>query len=178
MIKWLLRDNPALLGDLTEERANGRSRAWYFRQILVAIARSMISDVRMHPVLLARAVLAAVLTYVAFASITAIAIGILYGTLTSPQTWGKVNPLSWWIYVPMAEIPSFVTGWLVIRTHRTCTLIAIVAMIVMWLWTILPYPSWMAVAALPGFIAGALLEIRRHARSTQDGIGGDRIHGS
>lgn len=171
MIKWLLRDNPALLGDLMEERMSGRSRSWYVRQILVAIARSMGNDVRVHPLLFGRAILTALIAYLAFASMTAILIGLLYGLLSRPETWGKVDPVSWWIYLAMAVIPSSLTGWVVARTHRACTPIAIVAMIVTWLIMILPYPTWMGAAALPGILAGTLLEIRQHARSAQQGIG-------
>jgi hypothetical protein len=41
MIQWLLRNNPDLLGDILEERANGRSRVWLWRQMLIAVGRSM-----------------------------------------------------------------------------------------------------------------------------------------
>lgn len=61
---WLLQqllDEPhadALIGDLTELHAGGRSRGWYWRQTFISIAASHIAALRRHAVPLAAAVVA------------------------------------------------------------------------------------------------------------------------
>lgn len=49
------RCEPALLGDLAEEFAARGSRLWYWREALAATARSIVTGVRQHPVVLLRA---------------------------------------------------------------------------------------------------------------------------
>ena len=63
MIQWLLRNNPDLLGDILEERANGRSRAWLWRQMLIAVGRSMVDQGRRHPIVTLRAAALASFAY-------------------------------------------------------------------------------------------------------------------
>lgn len=63
MIKWLLRDNPALLGDILEERVSGRSATWVWWQIFVALTRSIFSSVRQHPVLTVRGMATGIVVY-------------------------------------------------------------------------------------------------------------------
>jgi hypothetical protein len=59
---WLLErarfstTDGAIAGDLMEQFNRGRSAAWYWRQVLVAIAVGCISDVRHHSVLAIRAI--------------------------------------------------------------------------------------------------------------------------
>lgn len=57
---WLLRKlgctNDALTGDLIEEYLHGRSGAWYWRQVLFAIAVGFGREVRSHKLLTLRAV--------------------------------------------------------------------------------------------------------------------------
>jgi len=58
---WLLerflldpRDT-SLIGDLIEHYTQGRSRAWYWRQVLIAIATGCWRDIRAHKLLAVRA---------------------------------------------------------------------------------------------------------------------------
>ena len=81
MIKWLFRNNPSLLGDLLEERASGRSRAWYLRQIVVAVARSVFQEGRQHPILTLRAIATAAVAYMLTAVAVSIGEGYTYGYL-------------------------------------------------------------------------------------------------
>jgi hypothetical protein len=56
---WLLirlgHRNDALTGDLIEEYGQGRSIAWYWRQVLVAIVVDFRKEVRAHKLLALRA---------------------------------------------------------------------------------------------------------------------------
>jgi hypothetical protein len=61
--KWLLRhfgsspNNTAIIGDLDEKRRAGCSRAWYWRQVAVAIIVSMVKDTWTHKLLALRALI-------------------------------------------------------------------------------------------------------------------------
>jgi hypothetical protein len=58
---WLLRQfgcgprNGAILGDLMEQYGQGRSRSWYWRQVFMAVGESFITEIRLHKLLLLRA---------------------------------------------------------------------------------------------------------------------------
>jgi hypothetical protein len=60
---WLLEafkvteNNPALTGDLTEECSRGRSNAWLWEQVLVAIAFAIGKEIYSHKLLTIRAVI-------------------------------------------------------------------------------------------------------------------------
>jgi hypothetical protein len=57
---WLLEkfrpSDEALLGDLLEDSRNGRSAAWYWRQVLGAIVTGVRKDIRDHPIHALRAI--------------------------------------------------------------------------------------------------------------------------
>jgi hypothetical protein len=57
---WLLQKfrpgDEALLGDLLEQHRNGRSAAWYWRQVIGAIVTGVRKDIRDHPILALRAI--------------------------------------------------------------------------------------------------------------------------
>jgi hypothetical protein len=59
---WLLQhfgcslSNDAILGDLAEQFAQGRSRLWYWRQIVRAIPAGILEEVSGHKLLALRAV--------------------------------------------------------------------------------------------------------------------------
>lgn len=161
IIRWPLKDNPSLMGDLLEERASGRSRAWYYRQVAIAIPRSLWSGARHHPVLLVRAMAMAAFSYLLLAILTAIGIGYTYGFLWTPADLAKVNPASAWMIVPMILVPTVPTGWLIVRTHRTCAPVAILAIILMWTAAATPWADWIAAGSLMGFLTGAWIANRR-----------------
>lgn len=58
---WLLNKfgctNDALKGDLVEEYGQGRSIAWYWRQVLIAIAVGFSTEIRAHKLLALRAII-------------------------------------------------------------------------------------------------------------------------
>ena len=59
---WLLKkfrqSDDALLGDLLEECPNGRSTAWFWRQVVGAIVTGLRKDLQDHPMLALRAMAA------------------------------------------------------------------------------------------------------------------------
>jgi hypothetical protein len=56
-------DNDALLGDLAERFANGRSPAWYWKQAAVSIMASLFAQIRREPLTILRGVTAGWLIY-------------------------------------------------------------------------------------------------------------------
>jgi hypothetical protein len=65
---WLLHQfdvDPALTGDLIEERRAGRSSAWFGRQVVKALMSVVFDDLRHHKVLALRAVVMGWVLYVA-----------------------------------------------------------------------------------------------------------------
>ena len=98
----------ALAGDLLEERAQGRSTLWYWRQVLIAIWLSIWHDIRNHKGLALRAVA------------TGFAIEYLFIYLWMAQ--GPDLPLSstmnWIANLTAVLLTQFATGWVVARTHR------------------------------------------------------------
>ena len=165
MTKWLMRNNPALLGDLLEERARGRSRAWYWRQVAVAALRSTVDEVRLHPVLTLRAVAVASAAYLAAWTASLFGYAGLFGYLLPPL--GKIM-----CYLPpLTLIPSVLGGWTMARTHRACIEAAILIMIVLCP-VIGKWASWADAPNIAGLLAGAALaEMRRNERSAQKGAG-------
>src|SRR5215472_15170633 len=61
LAKWVFEHfgsaNEALAGDLIEEYAQGRSAAWYWRQVLIAVLIGCSNQVRRHKLLTVRAVI-------------------------------------------------------------------------------------------------------------------------
>jgi hypothetical protein len=162
MIKWLLRDNPSLLGDVLEERASGRSRGWYWRQVLIAVVRSMGRIARAHPVLMLRAIGMAIIGWLLVGLAVKFGEGYVYGYFF------PFDPMPLLISVLLIIIPATATGWAVARTHRACAEAAIVAIIL--LSTLVSVSiNWVWPVNIFCFLAGALLQIRQHARSAIEG---------
>jgi hypothetical protein len=158
MIQWLLRNNPSLLGDVLEERASGRSRAWYWRQVTVAVARSIIIEGRQHPVLTLRAIATALLVYLGVSIVNAIGYGYLWGYF---YPWGAyAEPTTLW-FMPLVIIPSVAAGWVMARTHRPCMEAAIVAIALIWVPMEMPAHPWICTGNIVGLLLGAFVDIRR-----------------
>jgi hypothetical protein len=160
MIHWLLRNNPDLLGDLLEERASGRSRAWYWRQVLVAVGRSIVDEGRRHPVLTLRAVATALAVYCAALAVTLFTGGYLYGFIYRPM------PESRWLLVffLLEFVPALLAGWVMARTHRDCMEIAIVILLFLYAPIAWPLdPSTLAANSI-GFLVGTFLQVKRYHR--------------
>lgn len=129
---WLLAQfgcspkNESLMGDIIEEYARGRSRVWYWRQVLVALAAGLVQEVREHWRIAARA-LATGWSFVVLWWLLA----VLYY-----QVLGRLLPASWWairwiyvrgwvlprgvdmLIVPVACLAGFGIGWIIGRLYR------------------------------------------------------------
>jgi len=164
MIQWLLRNNPDLLGDLLEERASGRSRAWYWRQVLVAVGRSIVDEGRRHPIQTLRAAALASAVYCAALAITLFTYGILFSFLYPPMGESR------WIFLlfSLEVVPALLAGWVLARTHRACIEPAIVIILVLYAALARPIPASDLSTNVIGFLAGVWGGVRR--RSAQNAI--------
>ena len=139
---WLLERlglDSALVGDLSEECARGRSTVWYWRQILASIWSGLWSTIFHHKLFALRAVA------------TGCAVNALWLFL-----WVRFLHirLSWTPGISFDSIASLIlilftqviTGWVVARTHREHA-IPVVFLFVLWLVT------W--------YLAGSLSDAKR-----------------
>jgi hypothetical protein len=116
---WLLKHvrfintDEAIAGDLLEEFTQGRSAAWYCRQVLLAIVVGFGKEVRVHWILAIRA------TIVGLAAITGASI-LLHFLIVTLRTNGIIELDSLPRFVPWA-VTSFlsgtISGWLVAFLH-------------------------------------------------------------
>ena len=153
---WLLRNlgpgaaNEQLLGDLTEEHANGRSSAWFWRQVLAAIVVGFVDESRAHKRIVARAILVGCACWTVLIHASRFALSIIEllgwpwpshpvtvyedvsGTNVSVVTVGTVQ-LDMWTYLvgPLislvaAVLVASVSGWLVGRLHWKHRIVGVV----------------------------------------------------
>jgi hypothetical protein len=141
---WILKhfgsgpDVDTTIGDLMERYHKGRSRSWYWRQVMKTVVVSAFSEIRGHKVLAARAVVVgmtvmAVLEiffsrlYTRLPSPDRYAMWLITRKLPFPQDdWLIYEPYFqyfesiYWIGIPllMTLIAGLVTGWTVARFHR------------------------------------------------------------
>jgi hypothetical protein len=119
---WLLERlnlDPAIAGDLLEERANGRSGAWYWTQVSGVICINLWSGIRDHKLLALRAVAFGCAMNYGFHLLV---VEFLAARLNLPE-------FAWYFIVLLTEI---LAGWVVARTHRALPMPMVVAF-VMWL---------------------------------------------
>jgi hypothetical protein len=163
MIHWLLRNNPDLLGDLLEERASGRSRAWLWRQVLIAVARSIVDEGRRHPVLTLRAVALASAVYCAVLVVTLFLGGFLSGYIYPPM------PESRWlvVFLLLEFVPALLAGWALARTHRACIEPAILLVLLLFALLAGPFHASDIATNVIGFLAGVWGGVRREQRPTE-----------
>ncbi len=124
---WLLEafnvtdDNPALIGDLTEEVSGGRSSVWLWRQVLAAIVFAVAKDISNNKLLTIRALIVGQLGV--WLSLWVLA-KILYShlwtffwfTVFSHERWFHWN--GWVLFLPQYLIAFVCGGWIVARFQR------------------------------------------------------------
>lgn len=132
--RWLLTRfgvSEALVGDLSEQYSQGRSRLWYWRQGLVAIGAGAFTDIRSHKGLALRGV------------IVGFILGSLFARMMYPLAYldqwlfvtGLAEVREWWPdhQLLMAVLPlvgCFGIGWIVVRWHGMSTVVLLVATVV------------------------------------------------
>jgi hypothetical protein len=123
---WLLtrfgNGNEVLAGDLVEEYQRGRTAAWYWRQVLVAIFVGCGNEVRTHKLLAVRAVITGWAALILSSYLISFPLYKLYSRVLMDLGF---RPLWfwWWHYYtyPIVLVPcigGFLSGWLVARFHR------------------------------------------------------------
>ena len=124
---WLLKKfrpgDEALLGDLLEECPNGRSDAWYWRQVFGAIVTGLWRDLREHPFLALRAIatgwIVLLLIFTLLGDRTAEAIA-KYGWNWSRYRDGYGEGYWWpfWVAATCVSYSGFaISAWAVARAH-------------------------------------------------------------
>jgi hypothetical protein len=125
---WLLHrlasgpKRQSLIGDLHEQHRRGRSTAWYWRQVLHAIAASALWDIRQHPAFAVRTVALTYLFMVPWIFFT----GFIYG---STKWWmvdhvikGSVAFHDLWVLYQAPLLTAWcvgaaLIGWVVATAH-------------------------------------------------------------
>lgn len=123
--RWLLMhfgsgaNNDVIMGDLAERYRLGRSRTWYWRQVLATILTSLFNECCENKLLTARALIVGwVLARVAFPwSFDLLLREPLWALEVWSRHWrhGWILPLSWTLY---AAVFCMMCGWLLARFHR------------------------------------------------------------
>lgn len=102
-----------IVGDLMEQYANGRTRAWYWRQVTAAILVSFVEQVSSHKLLALRALLVGWLTWDFLRE------GTVMALRATVNPWSMRLPvlasLVWWT---VGLFNCAVTGWIVGRFSR------------------------------------------------------------
>ena len=119
---WMLsrlvsgNNRETLIGDLVERYQRGRSSAWYWRQVLMAVLLSAYHDIRSHKLLALRAIVVGYVVSEAFMYST--------GALVSRFVAGDKALL---ILLPLCGGCSAAGGWVVSRSHPRSMVVAYVA---------------------------------------------------
>jgi hypothetical protein len=104
----------AVIGDLDERYANGRSASWYWRQVLISIITSVVVEVRAHKL---HAVRVLVLGWLLLFPLFWLQTNTLWALVQmSPHFWSPLasfrvvatHQFLWWAGV----------GWIIARLHR------------------------------------------------------------
>jgi hypothetical protein len=100
------RTSEALLGDLIEQYAGGRSRAWYWRQVILALVISAGREVRTRKL---QTVSAVVVGYVTGAS-------LFYFTTSLAARFVR-GYTAYLVFLPLAFVSAAASGWILRRSH-------------------------------------------------------------
>jgi hypothetical protein len=126
--------NPTLVGDLAEEFAAGRSRRWYWRETLGAIAHAIVIGAWTHPAILVRAVIAYGVFYVLGSVLFVVAMTYLPALqhIVGVSTYLRL-PLVALLRLPVGFAFSVLAAWTVARFHpRVRVLATMIVIAVAW----------------------------------------------
>jgi hypothetical protein len=162
LARWLLTrfgcspNNEAVIGDLDERFQAGRSGAWYWRQVFIAIWSSLFTELRLHRMLAVRALIAGwilVFTYITLLLklINPLLMNLVQRAMPGyPSGWlndviWNITP-HWWAYRNYYVYPTAVSvvritlscaamvliGWIIARTyaphHRASVLLLVLTL--------------------------------------------------
>jgi len=120
---WLLQhlasspQRESLIGDLIEQYQNGRSTAWYWRQVLAAILVGAIKDVRANKLIAIRAVAIGWLLFILFS----FPVNWLSGVVIHSRVTSWLAAFWWSSHLTgtvLAYVACAVSGWIVARLHQ------------------------------------------------------------
>ena len=100
------RTSEALLGDLIEQYESGRSRRWYWRQVILALVISAGREARTRKLQAIRAVIVGYLTGASLCYFTTSLAARFVGGYTA-----------YLVFLPLAFVSAAASGWIVRRSH-------------------------------------------------------------
>jgi len=104
-----LRTSEALLGDLIEQYQSGRSRSWYWRQVILALVISAGREARTRKL---QAIRALIVGYLCGASLC------YFSTSAAGKFLGPYTVVgAYLLFLPLAFISAAISGWILSRTH-------------------------------------------------------------
>ena len=150
------RTSEALLGDVIEQYAGGRSRTWYWQQVILALVISAGREARTRKLQAIRAVIVGYLCGASLCYFTTSAAGKFVGGYTVVGAY--------LLFLPLAFISAAISGWILSRTHSRpmvlvfaifCVIASVVALAVYVLFPInrMPLPMTVVVLAIDFIIA-------------------------
>ena len=133
------RTSEALLGDLIEQYEAGRSRTWYWKQVILALVISAGREVRTSKLQAVRAVVIGYFTGASLSYFTTSLAGRFVGAYMG------VYAAYYLVFLPLAFFSAVASGWIVRRLHPR-------AMVLVWV-------GFGLVASVVAFAVFALLPI-------------------
>jgi hypothetical protein len=159
-------NNAALAGDLREVYQSGRSRWWYWRQVIIAVAVESSVQTRRHPVISVRALVMGWGFLVLFTKYVALPLVFLdewlfvTGLADLRWHWPDHRPLVFLVIC----IGCLLGGWAVARLHPRSFVLVFAASIVTWHLLIFPRVLYAFMAhpssySLPMLVVQAIIAI-------------------
>jgi len=111
------RTSTSLIGDLIEEHRNGRSRAWYWQQTIMALTMSAFRQAREHKFQATSAIVLGYLCAIPLCYFASSAVGKFVGGYTVVGAY--------LLFLPVAFLSAAFSGWIVSRSHSR-------AMVLVW----------------------------------------------
>ncbi len=132
------RTSEPLLGDLTEQYTCGRSRTWYWWQVILALVISAGREVRTRKLQAIRAVVVGYLTGASLCYFTTSLVGRFVGGYMGVYTTYYL------VFLPLAFFSAAASGWTVRRSHPR-------AMVLIWagFWVVASVVAFAVYAWLP-----------------------------
>jgi len=127
-------DNDAVLGDLAERYARGKTAVWYWRQVVVAIVASAFNDIRNHKLLTLRALIIGWAIFYPLGALSFDALALAEKTWSPEFVYSAIAAWTpWWTQQQFTDFYwnsdlvagscmmlaiGVIPGWIVARIHR------------------------------------------------------------